>query len=193
MATALLDATTEELDNAELYEIIDGVKVEMPPMSAESTILASRLARLLANHGVSQNHGEAFPEVLVRLALDEDRNRRPDVVYVPYTTWPRNRPIPSTNAWDVLPTLCVEVVSPTDRAEEVCEKSEEYFRGGVQQVWVIYPRQNVVHLFDSPTTGRILRRADTLDGGTVIPGFTLELMDFFPERPPEQQAAPSGE
>ena len=193
MTATVLDPTIEELDNADLYEIIDGVKVEMPPMSAESTILASRLSRLLANHGVSQNHGEAFPEVLIRLALDEDRNRRPDVVYVPYTTWSRNRPIPPTNAWDVLPTLCVEVVSPTDRAEEVCVKSEEYFRGGVQQVWVIYPRQNVVHVFDSPTTCRILRKADTLDGGVVIPGFTLPLAEFFPERPSVEPPAPSDE
>jgi Uma2 family endonuclease len=181
MAIDLLDATAEELDNAHLYEIIDGVKVEMPPMSAESTILAARLSRLLANHGDSQNHGEAYPEVLIRLPLERERNRRPDVVYVPYSRWARNRPIPRTNAWDVLPSLCVEVVSPTDLVEELSDKIDEYFRAGVSQVWVIYPRLQLVYMYTSLTTVRGLTRTDTLDGGDVLPGFTLALTDLFPE------------
>jgi Uma2 family endonuclease len=181
MATDVLDRPAEELDNAELYEIIDGVRVEMSPMSAESTILASRLARLLANHGVSQNHGEAYPEVLIRLPIVPERNRRPDVVYVPYSRWARNRPVPPTNAWDVLPTLCVEVVSPNDLVDELTEKIEEYFRAGVTQVWVVHPRRQLVQVHDSPAAVRGLARSDTLHGGDALPGFTLPLADLFPE------------
>jgi Uma2 family endonuclease len=184
MTTAVLDPTTEELDNADLYEIIDGVRVEMPPMSAESTAIASRLARLLSNHGDAQGIGEAYPEMLIRLPLTPERNRRPDVIFVPYSHWPRNRPVPPTNAWDVLPTLCVEVVSPHDLVDELTEKIDEYFRAGVTQVWVVHPRRQLVQVHDSLTEVRGLGRADTLDGGQMLPGFTLPLGDLFPEPEP---------
>ena len=38
----LADRDPSDRDN---YEIIDGVKVELPPMSADSQVLASRLVR----------------------------------------------------------------------------------------------------------------------------------------------------
>src|SRR5947207_6344348 len=106
-----------EFDDNERYEIVDGARVEMPPMSADSSVLAVRLTRLLSNFGVEQKMGEAYNEVLFKLPLPIDRNRRPDTAFVPYSRWAKNRPLPPTNAWDVLPELCVEVVSPTDMAE----------------------------------------------------------------------------
>ena len=106
------------------YEIIDGVRVELPPMSAESSVLAARLARLLGNFGVEAGLGEAYPEVLLKLPLaGQDRSRKPDVAFVPYSRWPRGRRVPATNAWAVLPELCVEVVGPTDKADERPVKS----------------------------------------------------------------------
>ena len=75
MATAAV-GTTEELDNAELYEIIDGVRVEMPPMSAESSLLASQLAARINLRTMPENLGAAHAEILIRLPLPIDRNRR---------------------------------------------------------------------------------------------------------------------
>jgi Uma2 family endonuclease len=182
--TPLPTVVPDEFDNADHYEIIDGVRVELPPMSAKSSVLASRLAHLINLFSMPARLGEAHPEILFKLPLDRDRNRRPDVAFVSYARWPKDRSLPDTNAWDVLPELCVEVVSPTDRAEEVREKVEEYFEAGVRLVWVIYPRLRVVDVFESRVTGRILRPADTLDGGPVLPGFALKLADFFPEPEP---------
>ena len=42
------------------------------------------------------------------------RQRRPDVAFVSYNRWPRQRRVPRTEAWEVVPNLVVEVVSPTD-------------------------------------------------------------------------------
>ena len=100
------------------YEIIDGQEREMPPMSTNSAMIANRLTRLLGNFGESHELGEACTEVLIKLPLPVDRNRRPDVAFVPYSRWPKYRPLPDTNAWAVLPDLCVEVVSPSDLIEE---------------------------------------------------------------------------
>lgn len=68
----------------EHYEIVDGVRLELPPMSAESTGVTADVAFALTGFGLAHNLGKAYPEMLVRLPRDRDRNRRPDVVFVPF-------------------------------------------------------------------------------------------------------------
>ncbi len=181
MAEIIVNPTVEELDDAGLFEIVNGVKVPMPPMSVESQILASRLAFHLSNYSEPLGFGAAYSLVLIPVAPERKRCRRPDVLYVPYSRWPKRKRFPATDDWDVLPTLCVEVVSPSDRAEDVYGKVVEYFHAGVQQVWVIHPRQQLVFVYTSLNNGRGLIRADTLDGGDVLPGFSLPLAELFPE------------
>lgn len=170
----------DEFDNAEHYEIIDGVKVEMPPMSARATRVASDLAVFLTNYGVANQIGKAYPEMLIRLPLPIDRNRRPDVIFVPFSRWARDLESPDTNEWEVVPELCVEVVSPSDRADETMDKVGEYFDAGVRLVWVIYPRHRTVYVHHSLTSVRGLTHTDTLEGGDALPGFTLPLAELFP-------------
>ena len=173
----------DEYVDLDHYEIVDGVKVEMPPMSADSQVFANRLAFRLINDGVSHDIGEACMEVIFKLPLPVDRNRRPDVAFVPYSRWAKNRPVPSTNEWNVLPDLFVEVVSPHDHAEEIETKVGEYLKAGARLVWVVYPRHRRIYVYDA--VGKVLRlnRNDTLDGGPVLPGFQLPLVELFPEPP----------
>jgi Uma2 family endonuclease len=173
------DTTVDPYDH-DNFEIVDGEKVELPPMSADSQVLASRLCRHLGNFGVQHNLGEAYTETLFKLPLEEDRNRKPDVAFVPYSRWPKNRMPPSTNAWNVLPDLCVEVVSPSDHVDYIMEKIDEYFRAGVRLVWIFNPRRRLAFVYESPTSVRGLTQADTLDGGVALPGFTLPLAELFP-------------
>ncbi|VTU00205.1 Uncharacterized protein OS=Candidatus Entotheonella sp. TSY1 GN=ETSY1_22630 PE=4 SV=1: Uma2 [Gemmataceae bacterium] len=174
----------DDVESSENYEIVNGVKVELPPMSVDSQIIASRLARHLSNYGVATNFGEACTEVLFKLPLAVERNRRPDAAFVTYAKWPKDSPIPSTNAWGVLPDLCVEVVSPNDLGDETETKVNEYFDSGVRLVWVVYPRHERFYVYDSPAQVRRFTRADTLDGGAVLPGFQLPLAELFPQLPP---------
>jgi Uma2 family endonuclease len=166
------------------YEVVDGVRVELPPMSTESTGIATLLTLALGSYGLSRNVGLPYTEMLIKLPLNRDRSRKPDVIFVPFTTWPRGQRLPDTAAWDVLPNLCVEVVSPTDRASDLTTKVEEYLEAGVRQVWVVYPRTAVVHVFEVGGAMRRLTRADTLDGGTVLPGLSVPLADLLWEPTP---------
>jgi Uma2 family endonuclease len=178
----------DEFDNSDHYEIVDGRRVELPPMSAESTGVAADLAAAISASGA---RGKVYCEMLITLPLDKERNRRPDVIFVSYERWPRNARRPDTNAWDILPELCVEVVSPNDRAEEIETKVNEYLRAGVSLVWVIYPENARVYVYESASSVARLSRADTLRGGTVLPGFELPLADLFldpPPAPPQQES-----
>ncbi|MBC8100657.1 MAG: Uma2 family endonuclease, partial [Armatimonadetes bacterium] len=62
-------------------------------------------------------------------------------------------------------------------------KVELYLANGSQAVWVVYPEAQVVYVYHSADDGSLnLRKyaADsTLDGGAVLPGFTLQLSDIF--------------
>jgi Uma2 family endonuclease len=176
----------DDLDNADHYEILDGVRVELPPMSTDSQFIANRLTRLLSNYGIEHNIGEAYNETIFKLSLRADRSRRPDVAFVPYSRWPKNVMPPDSSSWEMLPDLCVEVVSPTDEAEELMNKVREYFQAGVRLVWVVYPRHELVLVFESLTNVRGLSRSDELAGGPVLAGFKLPLSEIF--LPP---AAPS--
>lgn len=177
-------AVPNDPDDHDRYEVVDGVRVELPPMSTESTGIANFLAFALANFGLTQNAGMAYTEMLIKLPLNRDRSRKPDVIFVPFSTWARGRRLPDTAAWDIVPDLCVEVVSPTDRASNLNTKIEEYLEAGVRLVWVVYPETAVVHVYESSSAARRLTRADTLDGATVLPGFALPLADLLWEPTP---------
>ena len=87
--------------------------------------------------------------------------------------------MPQARAWAVIPDLAVEIVSLTNSAYEVADKLEEYFKAGVRQVWIVYPRHSKVCVYTSTTANRILAPGDELDGGDVLPGFHLSVTDLF--------------
>ena len=89
--------------------------------------------------------------------------RRPDLAFVSYERWARNRPVPRTPAWDVIPDLVIEVISPSNSASGVLVKVGEYFRHGVREVWVVYPLEEQVYVYRSPTSVRVLTRSDLLE------------------------------
>lgn len=169
-----------------VYEILNGEVVELPPMSFHANKIASRLVRLAGPHADAHKLGEVVSEVLFRLPLEQDRhrNRRPDVAFVSYERWPRGRPESyRDNAWDVVPDLAVEVVSPNDFADELMEKTREYFQAGVRVVWHVYPRQRVVQIYESLQAVRVVGAAGRIDGGTVLPGLSIPLADVFISEP----------
>lgn len=72
--------------------------------------------------------------------------------------------IHATSIARVTPDLAVEVVSETNTANEIQEKLQDYFRCEVQLVWVIYPMQSQVFVYELPTPIKVLERADALNG-----------------------------
>ena len=184
MSTAILEqpataSTIVTVGDGELYEVVDGQRVRTPPMAALAVWTAFELARHLGNFTVA-GLGRAVTEMLFHLPAPIERDRRPDIAFVSYERWAKNRPIPSSgNAWDVVPNLATEVVSPTDSVEELEQKIAEYFRAGVQLVWVVHPTRSKIHVYQSPTQISVLSRDDILDGGAVVPGFRLALSELF--------------
>lgn len=161
-----------------LYEVVGGQRRELPPMGAFETSLAKVLLVLLDGHGIQNNFGEAYMEMLFLLDAEKDLQRRPDVAFVSYQRWPKGRKVPRTAAWPVVPNVAIEVVSPTNAWEEILDKIHDYFGSGVERVWVVSPSAEQVYVYTAVDDNRIFNRADVLED-EVIPGFRLPLESLF--------------
>jgi Uma2 family endonuclease len=161
-----------------LYEVIDGRIVEKP-MGAYEVWLAKVIYDLVNPYVKDNSSGRVVQEMIFDLRPAVDRERRPDVAFVSFTRWARNRQVLQTRSWAVVPDLAIEIVSPTNTADEVAAKLEEYFRVGVRSVWVVYPRQCMIYVYTSPKEVRVLTVGDVLDAGDVLPGFTLPVQRIF--------------
>lgn len=164
-------------DTDRMFEIVNGQVVEKP-MGLIENLIASILYGRLLQHCREHRLGRVVSETPFAIP-GSSNNRRPDVAFVSFQTWPANRVIPRVNAWPIAPGLAVEVISPNDKAFEVIEKLNEYFSGGVRQVWQVYSNVEQVWIYDSPTAVRILTRADELRGDPVVPGFRMPMVDVF--------------
>ena len=163
-----------------LYEIVDGNRVDLPPMSALSSLIASDLLSEMSPFAKSRKVGRVVGEAIFLLPLTgKERQRRPDVAFVSFARWPVDRAVPNTDPWTVVPELAVEVISPNDLYNEVLAKLRDYFQAGVQLVWVVEPSERQVSVYTSPTDHRILTEEHVLDGGTVLPGFKLPIASVF--------------
>ncbi len=187
-------AGVQTSDEDVLYEVVDDQVVELAPMGAYEVRLATWLAARLETFAQQHQLGRAVQEMLFDLTVATGWKRRPDVAFVSFARWPRQRRIPRTEAWEVVPNLAVEVVSRTDSGDYIVDEVAEYFQAGVERVWVVFPSQAQVYTYDSPTSVRILTQTDELSGDPILPHFQLPLVELFEdaeavEEPP--QARPS--
>lgn len=182
MATTLeLPAETEL---PEQYELIDGEILEVEPMGVYSASVANRVNKSLIRYSLERGSGDSYMDTIFRVPIrrDSTRNRKPDVAFVSFARWPEDRAFPYRgNPMDVVPELMVEVISPTDDAEDVLIKAFEYLESGALLVWLIYPRVRTIHAYTSPDQPpRVFREEGTLDAGDVLPGFSVSVAALFP-------------
>ena len=161
-----------------LYEVVNGQIVEKTMGSFEADI-ATLLSGLLLVFVRTHRLGRVMTENLFQLDPASTQRRRPDVAFIAHERWPWNRRAPEGVAWRIVPDLMIEIVSPSNTANEVNEKVQEYFQAGVRQVWVIYPKGRALYLYDGPKSVRILGPGDVLEGNPLLPGFRLAVSDLF--------------
>ena len=164
-----------ELDH---YELIDGIPREKD-MGAEAEYAAGELQRHLGNHCHSHKLGRVFnSNTGYRCFPDRPKLvRKPDASVVRAGRLTDDR-VPK--GWITIPPdLAVEVISPTDRAEDIEERVKEYHSAGVPLVWVVNPstRTAVVRRLDG--TAAEVGPAGTLAGEDVVPGFACPVADLF--------------
>lgn len=107
-----------------------------------------------------------------------DTARGPDVCYFSRDRLPGGK-LPR-GVCEIVPNLCVEVMSLSDRWNAVHRKIDEFLARGVDEVWVVEPRTRVVHVFRQDDPPALYREQDELTS-SVRPGFSCQVADLFQE------------
>jgi Uma2 family endonuclease len=161
-----------------LCELVDGVLVEKA-MGFRESFLALALGAALRNFVRPRRLGLVTgPDGTIRLAAG--LVRIPDVAFIAWDRLPNHR-VPTDPIPTLVPNLAVEVLSAGNTAGEMARKCHEYFMAGVELVWLVDPAMRTVTVYTAPEQATVLHAQATLEGGAVLPGFTLYLRDFFAE------------
>ena len=164
------------LRSRRLCELIDGVLVEKTMGWYESR-LEVILIHLLETFLESKPLGFVLSGTAM-VRVDPGQVRLPDVSFFLWSRFP-NRILPLGQILDLVPDLAVEILSPSNTAKEMARKRQEYFAGGAKLVWEVYPEKRTVEVFTAPDQSTTAEENGVLDGGDVLPGFSLAVRDWF--------------
>jgi len=160
-------------------ELIEGRIVPMTPTGGEHGVIESNLSRHLGNFVVDRKLGKVMNgEVGIFTRRRPDSVRGADIAFV---SRERLADRPAKGFLTVAPELVVEIVSPSDRWQEMRQKIEEYFAIGVQRVWIVEPDNRDVLVYSASTEMRKLGEGDLLTGEGVLEGFSLPVAQLFEE------------
>ena len=161
-----------------LCELVDGTLVEKA-MGWQESELAVIIARLLGNFVAANRRGKVFgSDGMFRLR--PEHIRIPDVAFISNRRF-SGRTLTPTAFWELGCDLAVEVMSPSNTRREMERKLSDYFAAGVQMVWLVYPKAREVVVYSSPSDSVTLVGDDLLDGGAVLPGFSIPVSQLFAE------------
>jgi Uma2 family endonuclease len=154
-------------------EWVNGQLIEKKGMTLKHSRIQRKLSSLWAAYK-DQNDlgGEVYTDVPCRT---NRQGRSPDVAYLTSAL------MEQYGEPDVLPQsfpLSAEIVSPTDIAEQVLLKAEEYLQSGGEEVWLIFPESRLIMVVTQAQTltfkmGQVVRTQ------VVLTGFSLRVDDLL--------------
>ena len=134
---------------------------------------------------------DAHPEIGGEVASGESGVRMPgretavgvDVVLFDAKAVAAQPPPPKigegVHVWHGVPRLVVEIVSASDREENVASKMKEYLAAGVPQVWIARPTFETVTVHRSDAPAATFQGEGVLEGGPELPGFAARAADLL--------------
>ena len=162
------------------FELVKGELRPMSPAGSRHGRIITRIAYPLTNFVNQHKLGEVFgSNTGFILSRNPDTVRAPYIAFVPAE---RMSAVGDTDAFcPGAPDLAVEVMSPGDRISEVMEKISEYHASGCRAVWIVNSSKRTVTVYCPDLDPIVYTDGATIDGGQVVPGFSLDVKDIFPQ------------
>jgi Uma2 family endonuclease len=160
------------------YELIEGELKQIAPAGHDHGRIIMELAVPLGQYVKSAKLGKVYAaETGFKIKSNPDTVIAPDIAFI------RQERVEAAGRakgyWEGSPDLAVEVISPNDTVSEVEERVQAWLEAGTRQVWIISPRLRTVTIYRSLSDISALTEKDTLDGGEVMPGFRIPVIDIF--------------
>jgi Uma2 family endonuclease len=169
----------QQAQNADrAFELIHGEIIEKVPTEEHGVIALWLGARLLL-WVEAGDLGRVGVEIRYRLPEDQHNAYLPDIAF---TSKARLLPLTRQGAVPQMPDLAVEIMSPDDDKTQLSHKITYYLANGTRLVWLISPAEAAVTIFRPDADPVTLGSDDTLDGGDVLPGFSVSVAAIFGAR-----------
>ena len=162
-------------DDGMNHELIEGVLIQVSRPKHRHGAIAARFAHFLNGFVIPRKIGQVTVESGYQLGQSPDTVVGPDAAFISNERLARQ----GEAKYPPAPDLALEIVSPNDTADEVDIKVSKYLAAGTRLVWVLYSEGRKVYVYRTPESAQIIDINGTLDGGDVLPGFTLALKDVF--------------
>jgi Uma2 family endonuclease len=140
----------------------------------------ARIAQLLNNWNDNQpvpRGAVCSGEAGFRLQRDPDTVVGIDVAYIDATLSAAEPD--DTTLIDGVPTLAVEILSPSTTIESLEEKLSLYQLARVPLVWVVNPYRRTVTIHRPDEEPIMVNATQTLDGHAILPNFTVPVSRLF--------------
>ena len=154
-------------------EWVDGQLIEKNGITLRHGEIQYKLARCWDDYKKSLGQeGKIYTDVPCRT---NKQGRSPDVAYLTpelvaqfgnEATLPQSFP------------LCAEIVSPTDIAENVLLKAQEYLESGSEEVWLVFPESRWVMVI-TENQGLMFTSGQVVSTQKVLKGFSVLLDDLL--------------
>ena len=185
MSTEVQLMTADELmmmpNDGYLYELIKGELIKVsPPPGHEHGLVTMNIAGPLYEYVKTRNLGKVYAaETGFLLEQNPDSVRAADVSFVRRERIERAGSV--KGYWIGAPDLAVEVISPSDTVGRIEGKVAAWLKADTALLWVVSPKLHAVTVYRSLTDVTVLTERDKLDGGDVVPGFTIPIAEIFAE------------
>lgn len=161
----------------ERSELDEGELVVMTFPTPRHNAVVLLIAKLLDDHVQKSSQGRVFPsDTGFVLSREPDTLRGPDVSFV---SEPRASSLDMDRNIEGAPDLAVEVVSPSDSAQDLNKKVKQYFAAGSKVVWVVYPETRDVVVHHSDGSALQLSGDQELAAPDLLAGFAVPVNRLF--------------
>jgi Uma2 family endonuclease len=153
-------------------ELIGGEVVTMGQGGMPHEVTKSNIIQVLVAWLLQNPIGKVFSETMFQ--LDGQNCLIPDVsVLRPGHTYPGG-----TGSIQGAPEIAIEVVS-SEAAAHLEIKIDLYLAHGSKSVWVVFPAQRIVRIFDASGQARKFELNQTLEDADALPGFRVPVTTIF--------------
>ena len=156
------------------YELVRGVLIKKVSTGDPHASAVSRIDYALTHYAEINDFGETRAgEPGYRLEFAPDTVRAPDVAWIA----PGRIPEGTQGFPNLAPDLVVEVRSPR---QNLAEKAAMWLSFGSREVWAADPEPPVsITRYRPGQPPEVLGEDDVLDGGELLPGFSIEVWRLF--------------
>ena len=170
----------------ERWELIDGVPYNMSPApSRRHQVILGNLHVLFRTFLEGAPCQVFLPPFDVLLPTETENALTTTTVVQPDLTVVCDREKLDSHGCVGSPTLVVEILSPHTARKDLRAKLRKYEQVGVKEYWVVYPSEQMIHIFSLDEHGQygeatIIVKGEQAPVG-VLPGLVIDLDRVFAE------------